>query len=197
MSADPSRLREDSEDDALAARAASGQDAFDELYSRYVRKVYAYALSILGSSLDAEDATQEVFSRMWTSLPRYRGGNRFWPWLRGIARHVVSDYRRRKRLRDALEGLLATLSRKSSGGKTPFEPPGESVLMQWFMREGKRLTPGRREALWWRVIEEKSVSETASIMGISQAAVKMACSRGLRDLRKRWPTEWREGYDAT
>ena len=41
------------------------ENAFEQLYNLYVRKIYAYALSILKSAELAEDVTQNTFVKLW------------------------------------------------------------------------------------------------------------------------------------
>lgn len=50
--------------DALSDRLETGEAILEELYDQYARALYRYALSLLGSADDAEDAVQEVFIRI-------------------------------------------------------------------------------------------------------------------------------------
>ncbi len=87
-------------DEALVLRLARGDvGALEELYSRYARPVFSLALRILGDTADAEEATQDVFERVWRHAPSFdaeRG--RFGTWLMSMTYHVAVD-RVRKRNR--------------------------------------------------------------------------------------------------
>ena len=46
--------------------------AFHEVIERYKNKVYNYIFRMMGNSDDAEDLTQEVFIRLYTSIDLFR-----------------------------------------------------------------------------------------------------------------------------
>jgi RNA polymerase sigma-70 factor (ECF subfamily) len=80
-------------DGDLIARIGEGDSgAFELLYRRYARPVFALALRRLGDRGRAEDAVQETFASVWRSARSYRpergpGG----PWLYAIARNAIVD----------------------------------------------------------------------------------------------------------
>jgi DNA-directed RNA polymerase specialized sigma24 family protein len=87
-------------DDALVHLAKHQPAAFGPLYQRYVRPIYRYCFQRLGNRELAEDATSQVFVQAMAALPRYRADS-FRGWLYTIARNVVIDLQRRRRLRPA------------------------------------------------------------------------------------------------
>lgn len=86
-------MSEQSEDQHLAARAASGdQSAFRALYRAHVRPVYWIAHGILHSPADAEDVTQETFVTAWRKLPALElAGQSLLPWLATICRFQAAN----------------------------------------------------------------------------------------------------------
>ena len=80
-------------DGELLQRIGSGDhEAFDVLYHRFVRPVFAQALRRLGDRSRAEDATQETFAAVWRSASSYRperGPGA--PWLYAVARNAIVD----------------------------------------------------------------------------------------------------------
>ena len=80
-------------DGALLERIGRGdREAFDVLYGRFVRPVFALALRRLGDRGRAEDATQETFASVWRSARSYkpdRGPGA--PWLYAVARNAIVD----------------------------------------------------------------------------------------------------------
>jgi RNA polymerase sigma-70 factor, ECF subfamily len=83
-------------DGELIARVGAGDaDAFELLYRRYSRPVFALALRRLGDRGRAEDAVQETFASIWRSAGSYRrerGPGA--PWLYAVARNAIVDRRR-------------------------------------------------------------------------------------------------------
>ena len=83
-------------DGDLIARIGEGDaGAFEQLYQRYSRPVFALALRRLGDRGRAEDAVQETFASIWRSAGSYRrerGPGA--PWLYAVARNAIVDRRR-------------------------------------------------------------------------------------------------------
>jgi hypothetical protein len=64
---------EECTDGELLERIGDGdREAFEILYRRFVRPVFALALRRLGDRGRAEDATQETFTSIWRSASSYR-----------------------------------------------------------------------------------------------------------------------------
>jgi len=83
-------------DGDLIARVGEGDaGAFEQLYRRYSRPVFALALRRLGDRGRAEDAVQETFASIWRSAGSYRSERGPGaPWLYAVARNAIVDRRR-------------------------------------------------------------------------------------------------------
>lgn len=94
-------------DAALLAAVARGDEAaLAGLYDRYARQCYAFALRILGSEPDAEEALQETFLRAWRSARDYDPARSpVLPWLLAITRNLCIDELRRRRRRQPAAAL--------------------------------------------------------------------------------------------
>lgn len=62
--------------------------AFSQLYSLYVKKIYAYALGILKSPALAEDVTQDTFVKLWEHAAAVQTDRSIQPFLFTIARNL-------------------------------------------------------------------------------------------------------------
>lgn len=76
---------------------ANDGTAFNEVVSRYKDKVYNYLYRMMGNAADAEDLTQEVFVRLYTSLGSFRNQASLNTWLFRIAGNLCIDYFRRSK----------------------------------------------------------------------------------------------------
>jgi RNA polymerase sigma-70 factor (ECF subfamily) len=72
-------------------------DAFEQLYDRHSRFVYALVLRIVQQASTAEEVVQDVFLQLWRNASRYdaRRGP-FVPWLMAVARNRALDHLRLK-----------------------------------------------------------------------------------------------------
>ncbi len=85
-------------DETLVTRAVEGSpDAWHKLVKRYEKRVYNYALRMVGHPDDAFDLMQEVFMGVHRNLAGFRGDGAFPAWLFRIASFRCTDYLRRRR----------------------------------------------------------------------------------------------------
>ena len=88
------------QDEALVAAAQRGdRQAFAQLVQLHQAGVFGYLRARLLRAHDAEDLTQEVFLRCYTSWARFDGSAQVRPWLLGIARNLLHEYARKQRRR--------------------------------------------------------------------------------------------------
>ena len=160
--------------------------AFEDLYRRYVNRIYAYLRSQLGAAADAEDVTAQVFVKAYEAYGRYepRQGTPS-AWLFRIARNAALDHHRgagrRERLRRAV--ALAT-----PPGADPGAVAEERLLYRELMEVVSRLPERQREVIGLRH-SGLSFLEVGDLMGCSEDAAKMLYHRALRALRASLPTE--------
>src|SRR5439155_20284 len=96
----------DAEERRLIDRSAAGdQEAFRQLVLRYHRLVINVAFRALGEVALAEDVAQDVFIKVYKSLPTYRHDKPFKHWLHRVAANTVTDSLRRRRPVVSLDGL--------------------------------------------------------------------------------------------
>ena len=95
------------DDKHIVAQARRGElSAFEELVTRYEKRVYAIALRSSGSPEDAADITQEVFLRAWRSMKDFRGDSGFATWLFRITMNQCVDYARHKQSQPLTQPLV-------------------------------------------------------------------------------------------
>ena len=166
-----------SERELAAALVALDAAAWRELFDQNYDRVYRYAYVRLGNVADAEDVAAAVFSEAVKGIGSFRyRGIPVAAWLFRIAHHETVDaLQRRKRAPGVLDETLASEHRALSSAADR-QDLGEAMGM---------LKDEHREVLMLRFIEDRSVRDTAAILGKSEGAVKVLQLRALRSLRKR------------
>jgi RNA polymerase sigma factor (sigma-70 family) len=99
----------DLSDESLVLRVQQHRDqvAFDELFRRYYKPIYRFfALSVWDDPATREDLTQETFCKAARGLPKLREGTSFKNWLYQIARNILRDYLRQRRVREGSGQVL-------------------------------------------------------------------------------------------
>jgi RNA polymerase sigma-70 factor (ECF subfamily) len=72
--------------------------AFEAIYDSYHRLVHGIALKMLQDTMAAEDLTQTVFLKLWSTPGAFAGGN-FGAWISRVARNRALDILRSRALR--------------------------------------------------------------------------------------------------
>ena len=76
---------------------AGDQAAFEQLYNRYLPRVFGFVQKRLDNRADTEETVQEVFFHVFSCLASYRKEAHFAAWVLGIARRTVANRFKRKR----------------------------------------------------------------------------------------------------
>lgn len=155
---------------------------FEALYRKYVAQVYSFALYETRDPFAAQDVTSQVFLRALAGLRTFREqgeppGSSFRVWLFQIARHALSNERRRSRRHPEAPLDLAHSARAMADVEA--EVASREELSRALEAIG-RLPEDRRRALILRFVQEMSASEIAAVMGRSEGAVRVLIHRALR-----------------
>lgn len=187
-------LLEDLPDARLIAQIRDGETALFELVMRrYNRRLFRIARGILGDDAEAEDCVQEAYIRAWFALAQFRGPTGFASWLCRIATNEALMRRRRlvraRRLRAGSDGgappddaMRCEEPRSAAPG--PAAQLHERQLRQLLETAIDGLPDGCRDAFVLREVEQMSVAETASCLGIEEGAVKTRVHRARKLLQR-------------
>ena len=176
---------------ALAHRLRSGEvDAFEELAHRYGGVMLAVARRILRDENDARDALQDGYLSAIRGIDRFRGDGSLRGWLhRIVANAALMKLRKRRRHpEESIDELLPSFS--PDGHRIDPGPPWrpdeelEGEELRRSVRDCmKRLPAGYREVLVLRDVEEFDTAETAALLEVTHAAVKVRLHRARQALR--------------
>ena len=80
-------------DQLLVERAQGGdQQAFDQLVSKYQRKLGRLLSRFIRDPAEVEDVAQEAFIKAYRALPSFRGDSAFYTWLYRIGINTAKNY---------------------------------------------------------------------------------------------------------
>ena len=192
-------------DHGLLARAVAGDDrAFAALVDPYQRSVFRHCYRMLGSGVDAEDATQDTLERAWRKLATYDGSGPFPAWLQRIATNVCLDGLRARRTRIDPAGYGPPAAPGTVPGSpdpelTWVEPvsdadlhgmadPQDEVVRREeislaFVAALQRLAPRQRAALLLHDVLAFSHAEVGEVLGVGTTAVNSLLSRARESVR--------------
>ncbi len=171
----------------ILARARKGDiDAFEQLVTRYERRVYSVALRSSMSPEDAADITQEVFLKAWKSIESFRGDSGFSTWLFRITVNMCVDHARRRQAQPKTESLEYSeepARQITDKGPTPEEHLDNSELGRELAEALGEVSEDHRRIVLLRDVSGLSYTEIADVLKISEGTVKSRLSRARLALR--------------
>ena len=176
---------EDRDSATLVARFQRGDDeAFSAIYLRYFDRIYAYLRVILTDPASTEDATQQVFLKLYEALPRYEDrGQPFRAFLFVIARnHAINELRQRKRL-DPVDPVTMDGYREPVAASSSSELPWVSDRELLSLIE--RLPVAQRQVLVLRFMLDLSHAQIAQMLDRNPEDVRALLYRALTFMRTR------------
>src|SRR5688572_15984278 len=171
------------EEDHALVRAAGAGDvrAFEALYRRHNRRVYAVLWRLCGHEARAEDLVQDAFVRAWQALPAFRFESAFSTWLHRLAVNTALMDLRSRAGAEALETDDAALefhaTSDSAGHRT--------ALGMDLERAVATLPPRARAVLVLHDIEGWKHEEIAAELGMAVGSSKAQLHRARGLLRTR------------
>jgi RNA polymerase sigma-70 factor, ECF subfamily len=160
--------------------------AFERIFRKYWRRVYALCLRMVRNTTEAEDLTQEAFLQLFRKIHTFRGESVFSTWLHRVSVNVVLMRLRKKNL---MEIPLENANDEEDSYRNEIGAP-DPVLSGTIDRVNLdraigELPPGYRKAFMLHDVEGYEHHEIAEILGCSVGNSKSQLHKArmrLRDL---------------
>jgi RNA polymerase sigma-70 factor (ECF subfamily) len=181
-------------DEELARRVLAGDtDAFETLVSRHQKQVYRLACRLTRNQADAEEVLQDTFLRAYRRLGGFREDAKFSTWLYRIATNAARMLHR-GRARHPTEPLDEYLPRFDGQGRHARDVDHARAVDAEEILDRKRLARHAKGALErlperyripfvLRDLEEMPTAEVASLLGMTDEAVRQRVHRARLMLR--------------
>ena len=160
-------------------RVQSGREgsisALEFLIEKFKNRIFTVCYRIIGNFEDAKDISQDTFVEIYMKLKTLQDPRKFSVWIYKIAVNKSINFLRKKR--------RVLLFNKANSFVT------EEINKEIIKRDTinfllNSLTPDYRTVLVLFYIEEKTIKEIASILDITESAVKMRLARARKKLKK-------------
>ncbi len=173
---------DDGEWEDIHAAQAGDHDAIERLFLAYEPRIYRLALTLLGHTEDARDASQETLMRWFQHLHQFDDRRPLWPWVRTICVNVCRTMIARRYRRMAFF-LRLRHHRPESHPRTPESIFQNHQRFRHLLSALQKLTANERTAIVLRDLEELEVQEIADLMGCRATTVRSHLCRGRLKLR--------------
>lgn len=179
------------EEKKLVRRILRGdQEAFELLVAAHERRIYAMALHMSHNEQDALDLSQEVFLRIYRSLPEFRFHSSLTTWIYHICTNVCIDFLRSRRVRPLAESLSGDGSEELPDLDIPddrWQPDAyalQQAALESLQNGLRRLSPKHRSILLMRGVEGLTYEEISRRLSIPTGTVKSRIARARELLRQ-------------
>lgn len=169
----------------IAAARAGDLAAFESLMRQYERLVLVTAMRLLGNIEDAQDASQEVFLRLYRNLGKVEAESNFSAWLYRVTVNVCHDIGRKRKASVPMEDVPEL----ASAGNDPQQSATGAERGRVLQMSLRTLSQKERAALVLRDLEGLSTQEVARALGSSEATVRSQISKArvkMRDFVERY-----------
>lgn len=180
-------MKEEEASQLLRGVAAGDERAFRRLYEGYFGAVKRTLVRVLSNDADREEAANEAFHEVWNRAAQFESRSSVRTWITSIAlnqaKMIVRRKSAKKRGSDVLYGPTEPTDSdgddhgedQTAGGIDPrdgFEHLVEIERIQALMRCMDELTTKLRSVFGSRLVEGKTVQETAATLEVPEGTVK-------------------------
>jgi RNA polymerase sigma-70 factor (ECF subfamily) len=182
-------------DEVLEAAAGGDERSFAVLWRDLQPGLLRY-LRVVASAA-AEDLASETWLDVVRGLARFEGGELgFRAWVFTVARHRVTDWRRRTARQPSIP-VPAELLPQQAAPDDPAKQAMEAISTEAALALISQLPPDQAEVVALRSVAGLDVARVAEILGKRPGAVRVLAHRGLRRLADRLAAEQRLGGGVT
>lgn len=170
-------------DDATIIRRLKNEDnsAFDELYHKYVDKVFYFSLRYLRNKEDAEGLTQEIFIKLWEIRFTLNPELSLNSYIFTIARNTIFNKNRKKVNEQAYKEYLRNHLDQV------YDKTENDILLnevkRWIDKAVEQLPPQRKHIFKLSRFEGLSYKEISSRLNLSERTVESHIRLALKKIR--------------
>lgn len=178
----PNKVREQSDEQLMAAFQQGDEAGFTELVRRYKDPLTNFVFRVLGNRDDCYDVVQDTFVRVYRSRHTYKPVARLSTWMYTIALNLARTELRKRRFRSGF-----WLDKRNDDFEVQFDPPDEghqpdiladsTILDRRIQKALQLLNEKYRSVFILRDIQDLPYDEIAAITGLNLGTVKSRINR--------------------
>ena len=146
------------------------EKVFNEIVKTYSERLYWHVRRFVLSHEDTDDLLQDIFLKIWTALPSFRGEAQLYTWVYRIATNETLNFLRRQKVRAALQFRRIDDVMEERIDADPYF--NGSAAERALSKAIARLPEKQRSVFIMRYYEDMSYAEIAAVTGTSVGALK-------------------------
>lgn len=156
------------------------ESAFGQIYDLYFEKVYRFVYYRVNHRETAEDLVAETFIRVWDKVSEIEGPGSFNGWVYQIARNLVIDHYRSRKITIDLEYLENFLEYEDN----VVDKTNLQFQEKIFLEALKKLSSDQQLVIKLKYLDELTNPEIAKILDKSEGAIRVIQHRAITELKK-------------
>lgn len=185
-------IKKRSDEDLMKDVAKGSENAFAKLINRHLHSAVGYANKMLGGNLDAEEAVQEAFIKVWEHAPMWQEGRAtFKTWFYRILTNKCIDIIRKTK--NKFVGIdEKIIDGKHKNAEMQLRAKQQTNIIEKHIND---LPPRQKTALMLSYYEGFSNKEAAEIIGVGIKGFESLLVRARKTLKETMKDITIEGKD--
>ncbi len=182
--------RQTDESRLIERAKARDEAAFRELVEKYQNKVFSIIYGILRNQNDAEDISQQVFTKIYFSIQNFDSRSSLLTWIYKITTNECYDYLRKKRVRklvyesDVSEEDTRLMENSEINADRHMPVDDRLAQRQLALKLLEKISPEERNLILLKEVEGLSVQELSGLTGMNENTIKVKLFRARQKLVK-------------
>ena len=143
---------------------------FTEIVKNFSERVDWHVRRFVNNHEDADDLVQEIFLKIWTALPSFRGEAQLFTWVYRIATNETLNWLRREKVRAALRFTSIDAEMERRIDSDPFFD-GDAADRA-LSKAVAKLPEKQRQVFILRYYDEMPYEQMSEVLGTSVGALK-------------------------
>lgn len=151
-------------------RCGRHEEAFNHIVDSYTERLYWHVRRFVCCHEETDDLLQDIFIKIWTALPTFRGDSKLYTWIYRIATNEVLNHLRRRKFMSLIsfESISATFEKRIDS-----DPSFNGDALQRELHKAiQRLPEKQRLVFSLRYFDEMKYEDISEITGTSVGALK-------------------------
>lgn len=164
-------------------KSGGAEAAFDAIVSSYSERLYWHVRRFTCNHEDSDDLLQEIFIKVWKSLPGFREESSLYTWIYRIATNETLNFLRKNRLRAMLnaESLESLLDKKADEDRYF----NGDALQREVQKAINTLPDKQKQVFVLRYFEEMPYEQISDILNTSVGSLKASYHHAAQKVRSR------------
>ena len=158
----------------------------DDFYIKYHKSIARLVRQKIDDEGVAEELTDDILLAAYKSRSTFRGRSSEFSWICGIAKHKITDYYRKKKIKTILFSVSPVFEEIADKALGPERDYLKAEMKDEVKRTLEEINKGYKKILRLKYIEGLKVKQIAGILKISIKAVESRLIRAKKQFKEDW-----------